>query len=206
MESIKTKTIGGDLSYMTWIPNATEVATIEEADLVIFTGGEDVCPDLYGHPIHETTYYNKTRDLKEVEAFLNTIALNKPILGICRGAQFICTMAGGTLIQHQSHPAMHYITTNDGKKILVNSTHHQRQCLKHILSNEYTLLAWAEHLSPYSYEGNNNNYPEAEEVEVCYYNKINSLAIQFHPEMFHCPLQGKEYALNLVNKLLKKEL
>jgi hypothetical protein len=74
------------------------------------------------------------------------------------------------------------------------------------LSNEYTLLAWAEHLSPYSYEGNNNNYPEAEEVEVCYYNKINSLAIQFHPEMFHCPLQGKEYALNLVNKLLKKEL
>ena len=118
----------------------------------------------------------------------------------------MCVMAGGTLIQHQRHPNLHSITTNEGKKIVVNSTHHQRQCLKHIEQNDYKLLAWAEALSPYSYEGINNNYHEDKETEVCYYKKINALAIQFHPEMNHCPISGKEYALDLVNKLLKKQL
>ena len=44
----KIYVVGFGLHYMSWVNNAIHVENIEEADIVLFTGGEDVSPSLYG--------------------------------------------------------------------------------------------------------------------------------------------------------------
>ena len=56
----------------------------EEADIVIFTGGEDVDPSLYHEEKHPTTYSNLNRDLYERDKFEH-IKPNQLAIGICRG-------------------------------------------------------------------------------------------------------------------------
>jgi putative glutamine amidotransferase len=69
-------------------------------DGFLFTGGQDVNPELYGEgkmevcgePCHE-------RDLMEAALFKHAVELDKPLLGICRGLQLFNVMLGGTLYQ-----------------------------------------------------------------------------------------------------------
>lgn len=66
----------------------------------IFAGGQDVAPALYGEaPLPECGETLPDRD--KAEGMVLEIALheNKPILGICRGEQFINVYLGGTLYQ-----------------------------------------------------------------------------------------------------------
>jgi gamma-glutamyl-gamma-aminobutyrate hydrolase PuuD len=105
------------------------VDSVEEADLVQFTGGSDVSPYLYGEEVHPRTYPNAGRDVVEVEIYEECLRLGKPMSGICRGGQFLHVMNGGDLWQHihghgvhGTHKAWSY----DKKTILdVTSTHHQ---------------------------------------------------------------------------------
>lgn len=103
------------------------VHAIEDADVVCFTGGEDVDPFFYGHPVHHTTYFSTVRDRREKEAFESLLARQIPMVGICRGAQFLNVMSGGTMYQDCSlHTRPHNIICNEtGEVILVTSTHHQ---------------------------------------------------------------------------------
>jgi putative glutamine amidotransferase len=71
--------------YANWIPNAVRVSTIEEADIVLFSGGDDVHPKLYGDRTGMYTSTNLNRDRREIEWFNKAVELNKFILGICRG-------------------------------------------------------------------------------------------------------------------------
>ncbi|MCR4589294.1 MAG: gamma-glutamyl-gamma-aminobutyrate hydrolase family protein [Lachnospiraceae bacterium] len=67
---------------------------------VLFTGGHDVHPSVYGEePIPECAAASRERD--EMEGTLLKYALEKdmPVLGICRGIQFINAYLGGTLYQ-----------------------------------------------------------------------------------------------------------
>ncbi len=82
---MKIFVVGGAINYANFIKGANLVDTLQEADLVLFTGGEDVDPSLYGCKKHSTTYSNIKRDLQEKEIF-EQIDPNKQIcLGICRG-------------------------------------------------------------------------------------------------------------------------
>ena len=68
-------------------------------DGILLTGGQDVNPKLYRQELHPTVTPCNIRD--EIEIILFKYAYNHkmPILGICRGEQFINVMLGGTLIQ-----------------------------------------------------------------------------------------------------------
>ena len=69
-------------------------------DGILFSGGEDVDPELYGEQIkYKTVRVNRQRD--DFERSLLEVALDRriPILGICRGIQMINVKFGGTLIQ-----------------------------------------------------------------------------------------------------------
>src|SRR5262245_24070299 len=69
--------------------------------IVFFCGGADVSPSLYGErPASRTLGVEVARDQQERELFLRARAANLPMIGICRGAQFLCVMAGGRLCQH----------------------------------------------------------------------------------------------------------
>ncbi len=70
-------------------------------DGLIFTGGGDVEPALYGAAEHEASYgMNAERDRAEGDLIRAAIAGEKPMLCICRGIQILNVALGGTLQQH----------------------------------------------------------------------------------------------------------
>lgn len=118
---------------------------IQEADVVVFTGGEDVSPILYGEGSHSRTQFKKERDINDLVAY-HFSGKAQLRLGICRGAQFLNVMSGGKLWQHhdgakgyeRGHLGNHKIfrnvysdinnpeeTPSETKEYLVTSTHHQ---------------------------------------------------------------------------------
>lgn len=128
--------------------NETIKHFIELCDGFVFTGGADISPERYGEKISEhcgtTLMY---RDELEFKAFAEIIKTSKPILGICRGMQFLNVALGGTLYQdipteyktdmkHREPDAklMHSVnilgdtplyTLINNDKMTVNSFHHQ---------------------------------------------------------------------------------
>ncbi|UZD62840.1 gamma-glutamyl-gamma-aminobutyrate hydrolase family protein [Brevibacterium sp. JSBI002] len=76
-------------------------AEAAELDGFVLTGGDDVDPRLYGAEPHERTQEpNLRRDRFEVSLYEHAQAADIPVLAICRGAQIVNTVHGGTLHQH----------------------------------------------------------------------------------------------------------
>ncbi len=74
---------------------------VSEIDGFLFTGGHDVSPELYGEePSSVCGEVCKERDEMEMALFRIAYEQDKPILGICRGIQFINVAMGGTLYQY----------------------------------------------------------------------------------------------------------
>jgi gamma-glutamyl-gamma-aminobutyrate hydrolase PuuD len=181
----KIYVVGPSVDYANWC-QGTLVNKMEQADLVMFTGGEDVSPELYNQPEHHTTFANPHRDRYEVVAYKRAVELNKPKIGICRGHQFLCAMAGGILIQHQSNPrSFHPIKTVDGETLIITSLHHQAAYPWVLPADEFKILAWANGESEYHFGGNNEELApvDGKEVEIIHFPKIRAYGIQGHPEM-----------------------
>ena len=117
---------------------------------VLFTGGHDVNPAIYNEtPINQTVSFCKERDAMESEVLKQALEIDMPLLGICRGIQFINAYLGGTLYQdiptqftsklnhHQSPPydkPVHKVIIKENSRLFsllkkksleVNSYHHQ---------------------------------------------------------------------------------
>jgi putative glutamine amidotransferase len=148
----------------------SEAALKRAVDLVdgfLFTGGQDVNPDVYGDPKSARCgEICGTRDRMEAFVFREGVLnLGKPALGICRGIQFINAALGGSLYQdipaelpsaitHSMKPpydapahAVRLLPESPlskltGKERLeVNSSHHQG--IKR-LANGLEAMAWAD--------------------------------------------------------------
>src|SRR3972149_11624347 len=74
---------------------------IEEFNLVIFSGGEDINPEIYGEKNRYSTY-NSLRDKIELYWLEKCIQSSRKILGVCRGHQLINAYLGGKLVQDLS--------------------------------------------------------------------------------------------------------
>lgn len=66
-------------------------------DAIIIGGGDDVDPMLYSEKPAERAQINAERDVFEVGIIQQALAAKVPLLGICRGAQLINVVKGGTL-------------------------------------------------------------------------------------------------------------
>lgn len=166
--------------------------------LVVFTGGEDVDPSMYNEERNLRTMSHLKRDLFESEVFKKAVSLEKNIVGICRGSQFICVMNEGKLVQHvTNHTHSHIIKTDDGRKIAVSSTHHQMQ-----LPPEWAVpVAWAEPKLSTCYQGPTGvEYKPEYEYDVVWYPKTNSLGMQYHPEFMSPTSEGFLYSQELVER------
>ncbi|GAA1538388.1 gamma-glutamyl-gamma-aminobutyrate hydrolase family protein [Brevibacterium picturae] len=74
---------------------------VAELDGIILTGGDDVDPALYDAEAHPRTQVpNTRRDIFETTLYRHARAANVPVFAICRGAQIVNTVHGGTLHQH----------------------------------------------------------------------------------------------------------
>ena len=81
---------------------------VETCDGFMFTGGQDVAPELYGtKDATGTVVPSPERDKLETLLLSKALQADKAILGICRGLQFINAFLGGTLWQDlpSQHPS-----------------------------------------------------------------------------------------------------
>jgi putative glutamine amidotransferase len=75
--------------------------TLDALDGVIFSGGGDLDPDLYGAEPHEETDMPRTeRDAAELRLLEAALDRDMPVLAICRGSQLLNVARGGDLEQH----------------------------------------------------------------------------------------------------------
>lgn len=93
---------GGHIPFV--IPRMSAGPTLSHlvglADVVLFLGGEDVNPSYYNAvPSPQLGAINQRRDSFEHSVADEAVAQKKPMMGICRGQQFINVYFGGTLYQ-----------------------------------------------------------------------------------------------------------
>jgi putative glutamine amidotransferase len=81
-------------------PDDPDVDILDRIDGLVFTGGSDVDPALYGERPHPTVNTKPERDAAEVLLMRAAIAADLPLLGICRGMQLMAVVHGGRLHQH----------------------------------------------------------------------------------------------------------
>lgn len=180
-------------------------------DLVIFTGGADVNPDLYNENLGKYTRIDADLDAKCKKLYNNLRGRTK-FLGICRGSQFLTVMSGGSLIQHvNGHTKEHDMTIGEDNKIIqVTSTHHQMLYPYTLDDDQFNLLGWSTYFNSDTYlNGKNEEYNLTKkflEPEIVYYKNTNSLAIQGHPEFESASKDFKKYTLYLISRLLNNKL
>ena len=138
-------------------------SVIRGLDGIIFAGGGDVDPSLYGAERHDqTSEPQPMRDRAELTLLRAVIEADLPFLAICRGLQLLNVARGGILIQHLpevvgntnhapapgkvgSHPVQISITSAVGKILGDNAavpTYHH-QAIKR-LGKGLVAVAWTE--------------------------------------------------------------
>lgn len=172
--------------------------TPEQADLVVFVGGDDVDPALYGAKRHETTFFNTNRDKEEIELFQKCHEGGIPMFGVCRGAQFLHVMHGGKLYQDvNNHVGDHSIYLKRESRILhnVSSVHHQMCIFDETLGMELladSSAATERWLDPDTYVKG-----QRFDCEAYFYRDTCTFGVQGHPEY-----KGYNYFADWVYKSL----
>jgi len=188
------------------------VNTLDEADLVQFTGGADVSPDLYNCAKHPATQNSPHRDEVETALYQRAKLSGIPCVGICRGGQFLNVMNGGRMYQHVDGHAVggtHEIRDMRlGYLCQATSTHHQMMIKG---DNGLMVASASPHLATrkeYMDDEGALFIVEPEEYEIdtesVYYHHSRSLCFQPHPE-FQQGVGCRGYFFALVEGHLFKE-
>lgn len=131
------------------VPPEDAEALLMRCDGLLITGGQDTQPQIYGEQNRGKSVCCAARDELETVLLHRALEADVPVLGICRGIQFINAALGGTLYQDllDEHPSevchamqppydrgVHRVNIKEGtplhqllqtKSLLVNSYHHQ---------------------------------------------------------------------------------
>ncbi len=168
----------------------------KEADVVVFSGGVDVDPALYGEKASRFTQYpSKSRDMQEAAVFAYCRENNVPMIGICRGAQFLHVMNGGKLWQNvYGHGGSSHDIHDYEYNLIVNSTSIHHQMLKPHEGLE--IVAGCTEQITKSYEDGDDLYADLTsgaqylEIEAGKYEKTKCWFVQGHPEVGDNIFQG----------------
>lgn len=172
-----------------------------KVDALVIWGGSDISPSLYGEApngAHAGVDLSE-RDHVEKDVCDAAIEVGVPIIGVCRGAQLLCALAGGKLYQDVSgHHSSHSIITKDGEKYTTSSIHHQMMDVTGLPEKDFDLIAWTDDALAKEVKG-------AVEPEIVYFPQIHGLAIQGHPEFMNPNCDFVQYTLSLVEQYLLGE-
>lgn len=178
----------------------TKAEQITTPGILIVWGGGDISPSIYGKKVCKYTGATENlsqRDAIEVALMKRAIELGYPIIGVCRGAQMLCALAGGHLIQHVNHHAGHghMVDIKGGGKLFVNTIHHQ---MMYPFNVEHELRAWISKEHPLSdvYYDENELVTVPVEPEYVYFPKIKGFAVQWHPEGMRATTEANLWLLN----------
>ena len=174
-----------------------------KCDILLLPGGGDVDPALYGQTINGAETPDLERDQAEFRLIARFLAVDKPIIGICRGLQILNVVFGGTLRQHipnhnrveKEVDRVHMTRADDpllcqlyGEKFPVDSAHHQ---VIDQLGEGFDAVQWSE-------EGY---------IEAIRHRSKPVFAVQWHPERtcyhFSRPdaVDGSKLLYSLLNEL-----
>jgi gamma-glutamyl-gamma-aminobutyrate hydrolase PuuD len=197
--------------YMTrqmFLKHGFEEAALEDALAVVFTGGADVNPFLYGEKRRKETHVCFQSDYKDIRAFKKASVWQFKV-GICRGGQFLNVMCGGSMYQHVTdhamigfHPIYNMIDTNE-ESVQVTSTHHQM-----MIPGELGQVLYATNRAMEKYTDTEEikynpivRSQELDDTEVVLYQDMHALCFQPHPEYVQ---KGNEGNTDLFFKLIAK--
>ena len=186
---------------------------LDAPGILVIWGGEDISPTLYNKAVSSYTHATHRISRRDaIEAALCKKAIEKdiPIIGVCRGAQLLCALAGGHLIQHVTHHGgRHMVELKGGGMVMTNSIHHQ---MMYPFNVEHEMRGWiSRHLSGVHVDvsddglefinGLDANQPEPEYV---YFPKIKGFAIQWHPEGMASTSEANKFLLKDIEQEISK--
>lgn len=178
--------------------------TPEKFKLILFSGGADIDPKLYGHKSpNNLCRYSENRDSLDIKIFKLALKNNIKMVGICRGLQFLNVMSGGTLVHHinnHSGTLHNFISPRWDKEIEVNSLHHQ-MVIPH--KDSFIIGTTKKQLSD-SYFGDYDKIIDRQELdnESLYMPSINACGVQYHPEMMNEYTKGFKFFTCMVKEFL----
>lgn len=182
---------------------------LPKADIVCFTGGEDVDPSLYGEDRLPVTGSNLARDQVDAEMFRAATAKGKFKVGICRGGQFLNVMSGGKMWQDVGgHGRRHNVLDKaTNLKHMCTSTHHQM--IRPTDEAELLGVAFEANYKKSPYKSwvrsiATLDTPDYEDAEVVLYPATKSLCFQPHPEFITAPEACTEYFFNTLGQCFPK--
>ena len=162
-----------------------DVATLPVVNLVVFTGGSDVSPYIYGEEPDGAVGCDPIRDEFEKSVYEAHVG-RVPMIGICRGGQLLNVLNGGKMIQHLGETISGDVCVFDSetrKEVELRVDHHQGM----VASNGVRAASWLEE---------HEDLPDY----VIWYPETKSLCFQPHPEWGH---KGTEdYFFELVSEYI----
>ena len=183
-----------------------------DASALVIWGGEDIATGLYNQspaPQTDAGINMSKRDFLEVNLANMAITMGMPIIGICRGAQMMCALSGGSLIQHVSNHAghNHLMQNKEGLRVMTNSVHHQ---MMNPFKVDHELIAWVPEKLSAVYIGDKGDPVEEAyedtwlEPEIVWFPKTKALGIQGHPEFGSARPPFIDYVNNLIKQYVLK--
>ena len=159
------------------------LSKIEDADFLLLSGGIDIG-------------LNESRDLSERELYDLFVSNGKPVIGICRGMQFMLVTTGGKIIPHipdvvneiqHTTVTEHYTGESSWHKtslgLYTNSRHHQGFIE---VPNGWEVI-----------DRTNDNIVEAVK-------KGNQFGVQWHPEISEMDgTLAQDWFINNIDKIIK---
>ena len=187
---------------------ASSTTKFDKGTTVLFEGGTDVNPILYGEKRSRFTGSpDRERDAYEASIFHRAHKEGASFIGICRGAQLLTVLSGGKLIQDVTgHGNNHEILCVGGPELWVTSTHHQMCNPAASLDphRDFLIIGWSKTPKSLRYSGEDDKpvAPPDVEPEIIWYPRTRSLAIQGHPEYLDQTAPFARYSRYLVGKFI----
>lgn len=179
-----------------------KIEDVTKDHCLILWGGEDIGTSIYGQKPNRYCHNYKTsaRDVLEINLVKQAVKVGAPIIGICRGAQLMCALFGGSIMQHiEDHiGGTHNVTLHDENDTVIqcNSAHHQMllppENAKVLASAKCTVGV-----------GENNVAHKIDSVpEVVYFPMFKSIGIQSHPEWPNQPVDFMDYCRRKIKEYI----
>ena len=204
MSQLKVKDIGSseDSCFKLFEKRGFRMCTdIGDADIVVFNGGADIGTEIYNQKLVTSRIFNEdgnvllasepsymsARDKQEILLYKRAKALGKFIVGVCRGAQLINCLEGGTLWQHvNNHNTSHAIL--DLKTNIIwrsTSVHHQmmrppKNADIIAVASEATFKIDAQEQK--RLKNFDRPLDQGDDPEVVWFKDARALCVQGHPE------------------------
>lgn len=208
-DNINVYVIGPQLGYARPIYHKRLVNDIEDADIIVLTGGEDVCPETYNRE-NICSYGSPRRDMFEIAEY-KRIRKDQLIMGTCRGAQLLTVLNGGNLVQDVDNHGIwgtHDMIDKKNNRYEITSLHHQ-MCYPFTINPDYyelLMISAPSRSSHYTGDGIDSElikeYGEPEVILFKNPDEPMALAIQGHPEMMNLDSP----TVQMFNRLLIKYL